>query len=597
MKIATNVWVPVSAVDALDEIKAREGHRSRNRTLACLLGEYLDDQLARGPEDRLVHVATLLRWPPPRREDSREAGERGVPSHGKQLRVNVEEELWLAARDQGFVLPGQSPVRGHPEYQARRGADAVLAAIARRRPLVDTELGQIEQLLTRRQANALWRLAVAGTSTTSERLVEKQAENVREIREVAEIRGDNPQVSDRVVRVAEKLRTSQVTWHASERFASLRAIAFNTLSGPGAQDFLDLLDQADDDTESWRDELARVRKVPVAEASREGRGATAVWRAEREVETENLMDWFSRMYRTSTPTSFVVRPPGWMLRFPTQWVPTRVTDGMFVDRDAAQLLQIHHAGEVFTWPTRENGDGLMVPVPGFEIVISEAARRPVREVLEATLIDFSQELHTDGGMYSVWVPAHVAHDLGLIDEAERDRLASEARAAHDADLERAEDDSEYTLWIDLDVLFADLYRDFGERERARMAFARGFRPFVKYLKEIEHPALKSMALPPALEASYRFPMTTLAEVVQAGELKTAAIRWLSAYVFSRSHAILNVDMRQRWDRAQQYAEYDEYDEDDDRVPTPALFSQDASDPVAIIANEVQPSTDPNELPF
>ena len=105
MKSGTNVWVPVSAVAALDEIKVQEGHRSLNQALASLLREYLEDQQGRGPDDRLVHIATLLRWPPTRREDRREASKQGVPPSGRQLRVDVERELWIAARDHGFVLP------------------------------------------------------------------------------------------------------------------------------------------------------------------------------------------------------------------------------------------------------------------------------------------------------------------------------------------------------------------------------------------------------------------------------------------------------------------------------------------------------------
>lgn len=603
MKSGTNVWVPVSAVAALDEIKVQEGHRSLNQALASLLREYLEDQQGRGPDDRLVHIATLLRWPPTRREDRREASKQGVPPSGRQLRVDVERELWIAARDHGFVLPGQSTIRGHPEYRARPGADVILAAIARRRPLTDPVLGKIEQLLTRRQARGLWRLAVAGTSTTPERHVAELAESARTRREIADARGETHDVSDRVVRVAAKLHTSQVTWHAPERFQGLREIAFENLSGQGTREFLDLLNEADDDTDRWRDELARVRAVPAAAASREGRGATAVWRAEREVQTDYLLDWFGRMDRTSTPTSFVMRPPGWVLRFPTQWLPTPADNVVHSGGVAAgQLLQVLHAGNDFVWPTRENSEGLMTPVPGFETVISEAGRLPVHDVLEAALIDFSPEIHGGYGMYSVWVPAHVAYDLGFINETERDRLVSEARTAHDVDLARSEGNSEYTPRINLDVLFADLdregrFRRVEDRDRARMAFARGFRTFVEYLKEIEYPTLKSEILPSRLETEYRFPMTTLAEAVQAGTLTHDAIRWLSAYIFSRSHTILNDDMRERWDQAEEYRDFEETPLEGLPALAPAVVAQNASDFSEPIANELQPPLDPGNLPF
>lgn len=603
MTISTNVWVPASAVAALDEIKVHESYRSRNQALASVLGDYVDHQRERGPEGRVVHIATLLRWPPPRREDRLVASHRGVPTSGRQLRLNVERELWITARDHGYVLPGQSTVRGHPEYQARRGADAVLAAIARRRPLTDPVLGQIEQLLTRRQARGLWRLAVAGTSTVAERQVAELADDAREALEIAGARGQTLEVSGRVVRVAEKLRTSQVTWHASERFRVLSTIAFENLSGEGAQDFLDLLDEVDDDTVSWRDELARLRVAPIASVSREGRGATAVWRAEREVQTEDLMDWFGRMDRASTPTSFVMHPPGWVLRFPTQWLPAPADDETLSRSggiDAGHVLRLRHAGNDFVWPTRENTEGLMTTVPGFETVLTAAGRRSAQDVLEATLLDFSQELHDGDPMPSVWVPAHIAHDLGLIDETERDRLVSEARAACDADLARSEDEPHYKSRIDLDILFADLDREgsfcqAGDRERARMAFAGGIRTFVQYLVEIGYPAVKSEYLQFAFETKYRYPMSTLAEAVQAGELRSDALRWVSAYVFSRRDAILNTDVQKRWIRAEVYAEFDDSPLEGHLGPT--AVGHDASDLCRPIGNELQPSLGPDALPF
>lgn len=564
MKTETNVWVPTSAVTALEAIQLRERYRSRNQALERLLEDYVTDQLRRDPHDRLVHIATLLRWPPPRREDKLIAERLGVATSGRQLRVRVDKDLWTAAREHGFALPGQSTYRGHHEYQARRGTDAVLTSIARQHPLLDDpEIGGVAQLLTRRQAKGLWRLAVEGTATTAERAVLDAEERFIEKREIACARGEDVPGPARVVRVAEKLRSSKVTWHASERFRSMRTIAREHLSAGKAEDYLRLLDEVDDDTVAWRDELHRTRSLPVTLASREGRGASAVWRAERAVAVDELTDWFSVMDRTSTSPSLVMNPPGWELQFPTEWVPALVDDSTPEVRKGlrtGRVLSFPYRGKNFAWPTRETEEGHLVPVPGFETVIAEAGSRSVLDILEATLIDFMGAPDGDDECRSVWVPAHIAYDLGLVTEAERDRLVSTARTTHTAAVEGSEGGRRHTLAMNLDVLFADLeanyYTSSQDRERARMAYARGFHPFLQYLAEIGHPTQKSERFTFLMATGYRWPVTTLADEVQAGNLDHDTLRWLSSYVLARHRAILNADQRDRWERAEWYAESD-----------------------------------------
>ena len=565
MKAETNVWVPTSAVTALDVIKVREGYRSRNQTLERVLEDYVEEQRGREDDERLVHIATLFRWPPPRRDERRMAESLGIEPSGRQLRVRIDRDLWNTALHHGFVLPGQSTVRGHHEYQARRGADAVLTAIALEEPLDDLEIGATAQLLSRRQARGLWRLAVAGTTTTAERGVVDSAEHATEEREIACARGETDRAaSRRVVRVAEKLLTSEVTWHASERFEAMKAIAAEHLTGDGAQDYLNLLSEVDDDTPRWRDELARTRDVPRQWVSREGRGATTVWRAERAIQIEDLMAWFGEIHRSSTPATFVMNPPGWQLSFPTEWIPTRIGDAAPELAEAVgtgQVLRFRHEGEDYVWPTRENDQGLMVPVAGFETVISEAGTRPASDVLEATLLDFSTTRHHEDGSQSVWVPAHVACDLGLLTETERDRIVLEARAEYDADVKRSKGRYRYTPALNIDVLFADLndkgyYRRTGDRERARMAYAHGIRPFLKFLKELGYSAIKSEHLNFLGSTGYQWSISTLADAVQAGELDAQSLRWLAAYVLSRHHAILNADEVRRWISAEKYEEFD-----------------------------------------
>lgn len=113
------------------------------------------------PKALLMHLVTLLRYPPPRKLADL-AGE----SPGKVLRIpfrnDHEKQVWETARPLGFRLSGQSGYCGHPDYQARPGTDALLTAIARIESLDDPRLGDY-QLLTRQQAHGLWRLVVEAT--------------------------------------------------------------------------------------------------------------------------------------------------------------------------------------------------------------------------------------------------------------------------------------------------------------------------------------------------------------------------------------------------------------------------------------------------
>lgn len=76
-----------------------------------------------------------------------EVGRSGGESPGKVLRIpfrnDHEKQVWETARSLGFRLPGQSGYRGHPDYQARPGTDALLTAIARIESLDDSPPGRL----------------------------------------------------------------------------------------------------------------------------------------------------------------------------------------------------------------------------------------------------------------------------------------------------------------------------------------------------------------------------------------------------------------------------------------------------------------------
>lgn len=67
MTRGTNILVPASAHAALELIRVRRGYRSRSQFVHTLLSENVCAQRALDPEARLMHLATLLRYPPPRK--------------------------------------------------------------------------------------------------------------------------------------------------------------------------------------------------------------------------------------------------------------------------------------------------------------------------------------------------------------------------------------------------------------------------------------------------------------------------------------------------------------------------------------------------
>lgn len=58
----TNVRLPWCAVEALAAVGTRRG-TSQDATLRQLLGEHVEFQEDRDPDDRLTHISTVLRYP------------------------------------------------------------------------------------------------------------------------------------------------------------------------------------------------------------------------------------------------------------------------------------------------------------------------------------------------------------------------------------------------------------------------------------------------------------------------------------------------------------------------------------------------------
>ena len=166
----TNVRLPPCAFDALAVVADRRGI-SRDEAVRQVLGEHVELQENREPEDRLTHVSAVLRYPPPPRR-------RGDPRADRPLRLRLVSGLIPRARAVSLRLPGQS-LRAHPDYQARLLTGAVMTAIAVQEPFADEFLKGLLPLLRHRAAVGLWQLAVAATSTAPENAIHDAAEEAR----------------------------------------------------------------------------------------------------------------------------------------------------------------------------------------------------------------------------------------------------------------------------------------------------------------------------------------------------------------------------------------------------------------------------------
>lgn len=95
----TNIRIPYCAYDALAAVVSRQG-ASRDATVRRLLAEHVERQEQEYPDDRLTHISTVLRYPPPPRW-------RNEPRQDRPLRLRASVGLLERARAVSLLLPGQ----------------------------------------------------------------------------------------------------------------------------------------------------------------------------------------------------------------------------------------------------------------------------------------------------------------------------------------------------------------------------------------------------------------------------------------------------------------------------------------------------------
>jgi hypothetical protein len=535
----TNIRLPLCAFDALTAVMARHG-TSRDATVRRLLTEHVERQEQTDPDDRLTHISTVLRYPPPPRW-------RKDPRQDRPLRLRASTDVLERARAVSLVLPGQYQ-RAFRDYQSRALTDAVMTAIAVAERFTDDFLDGLLPLLHHRAARNLWRLATAGLCTGPERALLEAAVAVRDTTAGTPTTALAPDTQHllAVVTALEK----DVAWHSPARFQVAANIARERLTGPraGANERL-LREEGEDWDDLYLDTLyadeGRRAHLQRGTTSYDwsGRGGGAVWRAERQVGLDNLGDWLTGRLQMDM-AEYVVRPPGWMLTHPPGWHalapdPThtgRLPQPYAAWTDQGRALAFPYRGKQAVWPLQRqpNRPGFE-PVPGAETLLAPATGLKPEQVLsyiEVLLVDWNHHFDTEDEpdlRLALDVPVGPAYDFGLINAEERQRAMTDARTA--------------TLNSMDEVI--DLLAD-GDCEEADLQYLRQARGNVRQFTQV------ATRLDPSIgarfrvhKATWRWPGLSVADEFLNGT-STDLVQWLANVAHARSSLITQQSMQQAW---------------------------------------------------
>lgn len=541
--IETNVRIPYCAYDALAAVMARQG-MSRDAAVRWLLAEHVERQEQKVPDDRLTHISTVLRYPPPPRW-------RKDPRKDRPVRLRVSAGLLVRARSVSLLLPGQYE-RAFRDYQGRMLTDAVVTAIAVAEPFTDEFLDGLLPLLRHRAARNLWRLATAGLCTGPELELLNRAEEVREATAwTSDIVLDED--GQRLLRAATALE-EDVAWHSPARFQVAANFARDLLTGPHAEGNEQMLQEEGEawdvlhqDTLHADAEHRAYLKQGTSDYDWSGRGGTAVWRAKRQVALQDFEDWLTE--RTQTHTSeYAVRQPGWVLSRVVDWhavAPAITPTGQLPQpyaawADTGRVLVFPYRNRHAVWPLQRQPHLTgFAPVPGAEALLAAATRlRPgqITGYIEALLIDWNHEFDTEEDapdlVLALDIPASKAYDSGLISAEERRHLMAEARAA----TLRAMDSFIGTL--------ASAGTDDEDLQVLREA-RDDVRLFTRVAARLDRPMGLRFR---AHKAVWRWPGLSVADEFLAGT-STDRIRWLATAAHAQSSLIVEEAMQRAWSDA------------------------------------------------
>jgi hypothetical protein len=524
----TNVRLPLCALNALAVVMARRGI-SRDEAVRQVLGEHVERQENREPEDRLSHISTILRYPAPPRW-------RGDPRTDRSLRLRLVPGVIARARAVSLRLPGQSP-RAHRDYQTRLLTDAMMTAIAVQEPFSDEFLAGLLPLLRHGAALGLWQLAVAVTSTPAEDAIRDKAEEAR-----SQVGGPAaPPSAEEVaaryrVQLVDDALDEEVAWHSPARFQAAANLARDMLNGANASANEQLLYEQKAEWNELRLDLRshgakRDRyRAGTTDLNWSGRGGAAVWRAERRVELQDLADWLIN-YPEAGSAARQVNPPAWLVRVPRPWrarIPAAVATGLAEPYAtwvaAGRLLAFPVGSRQAVWPLIPSPDRPgWTPVPGIEPILAAAAGLRSEQVvsfIEAVLVDWSTEGEHPEFRVDLLLPADEAFGWGFIGEDELRDAVTQARVA--------------TLREMSDIIDWSPDDERTELEQARgdpQAFGRtAARLGIKFT---------------VAEAVYLWRGRSVVNEMLAGT-RAAAVRWLAGWAHSACTMRLQQSMEQAW---------------------------------------------------
>ncbi|WP_030720226.1 hypothetical protein [Streptomyces griseus] len=540
----TNVRLPPCAFDALAAVMARQG-TSRDATVRRLLAEHVERQEQEYPEDRLTHISTVLRYPPPPRW-------RKDPRQDRPLRLRASTDLLQRARAVSLVLPGQYQ-RAFRDYQSRVLTDAVVTAIAVAEPFTDDFLDGLLPLLHHRAARNLWKLATAALCTGPELALLDEVEQVRDATAWTShaVRGADAQHLLDVVTALE----GEVAWHSPARFQVAANFARDMLTGPQADANERMLQEEGEAWELLYQDTLHADEEHRAHLRRgttsydwSGRGGGAVWRAERRVGLNHFEDWLTGRTQTQTDAAeYRIRPPGWVLSRPPGWhavalAPTgtgRLPQPYAAWTNEGRALAFPTRNKLAVWPLEHRpGPPGFEPVPGAEVLLAAATCLKPEQVLgyiEALLIDWNHQFDTEDDpdlRLALDLPVGPAYDLGLISAEDRQRAMTEARAA--------------TLHHMDEII--DIFTGEGcdEEDLQYLRQTRGnFRQF-KHAATRLNPWLGAQIQ--VHKATWQWPGLSVADEFLAGT-STDLVQWLATIAHARSSLIAQQSMQQAWSHA------------------------------------------------
>ncbi|WP_431676027.1 hypothetical protein [Kitasatospora sp. KL5] len=432
----TNIRLPYCALEALAAIRTRWG-TSRDEAVRRLLADHVEAQEQLESEDRLTHISTVLRYPPPPRW-------RRDPRQDLPLRLRAPADLLERARAVSLMLPGQYQ-RAYRDYQGRALTDAVTTAIWHAEPFTDEFLDGLLPVLRHGSALGLWRLITVTTGTKPEKELLREAETIRARRKhQTQALPDDEAVDERYLLLAAEALERDVGWHSPARFQAAANLARHVLTGPRAKaNEQALYDQDRPWSSAYRQALLATNPPPRAWGASStydwsGRGGTAVWRAYRKTELQDFEEWLVDREETD-PAERDMTPPGWLIRTPATWrahapasTAQQLPEPYATWAAAGRVLAFPYKSRQAIWPL-QGCPGGWEPVPGIEPLTAAAAGlRPDRisGFIEAVLVEWNHEFAEEPPIrIALFLPADKACAFGLITVEEQHEAMAQARAA------------------------------------------------------------------------------------------------------------------------------------------------------------------------